>query len=164
MICQRCLQRFAARTALPASSTRPFSRSAPPRASAVTTSTTTTTVPRPHDRPAATSTAAAAQPFSTPLSPSPREHEDAPQAPALAAAEARKRQRTPSSVPAGTVLKGLNFMKNQQDPVAMEDEAYPEWLWEVLRGKQEGEGMAEGEGDLFCGSPLSSVVSGGELL
>ena len=58
--------------------------------------------------------------------------------------------RTPSSVPAGTVLKGLNFMKNRQDPVAMEDKEYPDWLWGVLKsGKEEGD-AGEGEGDLFC--------------
>lgn len=47
------------------------------------------------------------------------------------------------------MLKGLNFMKNAQDPVALEDEAYPEWLWSALeRKKEEGKG-GEVEGDLF---------------
>ncbi|KAF2001175.1 hypothetical protein P154DRAFT_172717 [Amniculicola lignicola CBS 123094] len=54
-----------------------------------------------------------------------------------------------SSVPAGTPLKGLNFLKNQTDPLAMEDSEYPPWLWDVLKKKDKG-GEAGGEGDLFC--------------
>ena len=54
-----------------------------------------------------------------------------------------------SSIPAGTPLKGLNFLKNQQDPVAMADEEYPDWLWTVLE-KQEMKGEAAAAGDLFC--------------
>lgn len=54
-----------------------------------------------------------------------------------------------SSTPAGTPLKGINFLKNQTDPVAMEDSEYPSWLWEVL--KKQGKKAEEGkEGDLFC--------------
>ncbi|GAA5886397.1 hypothetical protein JCM6882_001626 [Rhodosporidiobolus microsporus] len=34
-----------------------------------------------------------------------------------------------SSCPAGTVLKGLNYIKDGQDPVALEDSEYPAWLW-----------------------------------
>jgi large subunit ribosomal protein L54 len=62
--------------------------------------------------------------------------------------------RIASSVPAGTVLKGLNFMKNKQDPVAMEDHEYPDWLWEVLAEKKEAASSkgADAEGDLFCKS------------
>ncbi|KAI9595087.1 mitochondrial ribosomal protein L37-domain-containing protein [Syncephalis fuscata] len=37
-----------------------------------------------------------------------------------------------SSVAAGTVLKGINYTKDGSDPVAMEDTAYPEWLWTLL--------------------------------
>ncbi len=37
-----------------------------------------------------------------------------------------------SSVPAGTVLRGLNYLKDKQDPVAMEDSEYPPWLWTML--------------------------------
>lgn len=58
--------------------------------------------------------------------------------------------RVASSVPAGTVLKGLNFFKNKQDPLALEDNEYPDWLWGVLaeaEAKKGGEG--EAEGDLF---------------
>ena len=71
----------------------------------------------------------------------------------------KKRQRTPSSVPAGTVLKGLNFVKGKEDPVAREDGEYPEWLWGVLRRKQEEVGgLGEGEGDLFCEYPVVSPL------
>ena len=42
-----------------------------------------------------------------------------------------------SSVPAGTVLN-LKIRKNGDEPVALEDSEYPEWLWECLdKEKQE---------------------------
>ncbi|GAA5992251.1 hypothetical protein JCM10908_001839 [Rhodotorula pacifica] len=34
-----------------------------------------------------------------------------------------------SSCPAGTVLKNLNFVKDASDPVALEDDKYPAWVW-----------------------------------
>ncbi|KAG0356817.1 39S ribosomal protein L37, mitochondrial [Podila minutissima] len=49
--------------------------------------------------------------------------EDAPSAP--------KVKRAPSSAPEGTVLKGLNYMKDGKNPVALADDAYPDWLWEI---------------------------------
>lgn len=100
-----------------------------------------------HNPPAATSTSAA-QPFSAPLSPSPK-NQDLPTPPG-------KPSQPPilvkSSCPAGTVLKGLNFTKGKQDPVALEDSEYPAWLWSVL-GEAEAKGAAGSaveEGDLFC--------------
>ncbi|KAF9419058.1 39S ribosomal protein L37, mitochondrial [Entomortierella beljakovae] len=45
---------------------------------------------------------------------------------------ASKAKRTVvSSAPEGSVLKGLNYMKDGKDPVALADSAYPEWLWEI---------------------------------
>ncbi|KAF5211166.1 39S ribosomal protein L37, mitochondrial [Clavispora lusitaniae] len=42
-----------------------------------------------------------------------------------------------SSVPAGTALN-LKIRKNGDEPVALEDSEYPEWLWECLdKEKQE---------------------------
>ncbi|RIA96056.1 mitochondrial ribosomal protein L37-domain-containing protein [Glomus cerebriforme] len=41
-------------------------------------------------------------------------------------------QRIQSSVPAGTILKGLNFHKDGADPIALPDDDYPNWLWEIL--------------------------------
>ncbi|KAK9770625.1 putative Mitochondrial ribosomal protein L37-domain-containing protein [Seiridium cardinale] len=37
-----------------------------------------------------------------------------------------------STCPEGTVLSGLNYLKNKTDPVALADDAYPEWLWKCL--------------------------------
>ena len=55
-----------------------------------------------------------------------------------------------SSVPGGTVLKGLNFMKGKNDPVALEDEEYPPWLWGVLDDVKGGKEEEVGDtGDLF---------------
>ncbi|KAI3660206.1 hypothetical protein MP638_004480 [Amoeboaphelidium occidentale] len=36
-----------------------------------------------------------------------------------------------SSCPEGTVLSGLNLLKNGKDPVAFSDDKYPEWLFEL---------------------------------
>ena len=62
-------------------------------------------------------------------------------------------------MPAGTVLKGLSFMKNKPDVVAMEDGEYPNWLWGILEEVDGtgGQGKEGGEGDLFC-MFLSSLV------
>lgn len=49
-------------------------------------------------------------------------------------------------------------MKNKQDPVALEDHEYPEWLWSALqrKGNSSGAGRAgaaeDEEGDLFSKS------------
>ena len=53
---------------------------------------------------------------------------------------------------AGVRLKGLDFIKGKDAPVAKEDSEYPEWLWHLL-DKKKGEnddGDGTGEGDLFC--------------
>ncbi|KAG4429883.1 hypothetical protein IFR05_014627, partial [Cadophora sp. M221] len=52
-----------------------------------------------------------------------------------------------SSCPAGTPLKGLNYLKGRDDPVALAEEEYPDWLWTCLdKKKVEGEeGGAEGD-------------------
>lgn len=53
-----------------------------------------------------------------------------------------------SSVAAGTSLKGLNFLKGKDDPVAMEDHEYPDWLWGILRDKKKEEDGIDL--DIFC--------------
>lgn len=107
--------------------------------------------------PAVTSTSAA-QPFSTPLTPSPaslgissseestlqnqQEHVD----------ENIGRRRKKSSVKAGMPLRGLEFVKGKDPPLAREDEEYPEWLWGLLEEKKKKGGNEDdkGEGDVFC--------------
>jgi large subunit ribosomal protein L54 len=42
-----------------------------------------------------------------------------------------------STCPAGTTFKGINVLKDGKDPVAMEDEKYPEWVWNLLEPKKE---------------------------
>jgi len=68
-----------------------------------------------------------------------------------AAAEAAKKKVAPlvkSSIPAGQPLKGLNFLKDRQDPIAAPDDEYPAWLWTLLdRQEKKAE---KGAGDLFC--------------
>jgi len=62
---------------------------------------------------------------------------------------------------AGTPLKGLNFLKGKQDPVALEDSEYPPWLWTVLEqssaNKDSGAGVDEG--DLFSKSKKQRRVA-----
>lgn len=66
-----------------------------------------------------------------------------------------------SIVPAGAFLKGLNFLKGREDPVALREEEYPEWLWRCLDlGKIGGDKGAEDAGDEFCKSPLSRLRAG----
>lgn len=48
------------------------------------------------------------------------------------------------------MLKGLNFYKDKQDPVALADEEYPAWLWRVLdKTSAEVGGVKVDEGDLY---------------
>lgn len=58
-----------------------------------------------------------------------------------------------SACPEGTVLTGLNYFKNQTDPVALPDDAYPTWLWKCLEvQKKADEGADEDAGDEFSKS------------
>lgn len=133
MICSRCLARrpflgLQSQSRL-FTTTYPFSATPP----------TSTSSP-----PTATSTGAA-QPFSTPLSPSP--------ATLGISSSSPKKLATPlptSSIPAGTILKGLNFLKGRDDPVALKEEEYPEWLWHCLDKKKDVEGSDMAGGDEFC--------------
>lgn len=58
-----------------------------------------------------------------------------------------------SSCPEGTVLTGLNYFKNKTDPVALADDAYPEWLWRCMDVTRKAEdGADEDAGDEFSKS------------
>lgn len=147
MICRTCL-RAASRARIPASSSNPYTRafaSAPTLRNATPVSASSAAAPRQgsvsssHTPPAATSTSAA-QPFSEPITPAAKKD---------AASTEKKAPLVRSSVPAGMPLKGLNFLKDKQDPVALADEEYPEWLWGILE-RQEKKGESAGAGDLFC--------------
>ncbi|KAL7010112.1 hypothetical protein EMMF5_000131 [Cystobasidiomycetes sp. EMM_F5] len=37
-----------------------------------------------------------------------------------------------SSVPAGTILRGIGYHQDRPEPVALPDEEYPSWLWKLL--------------------------------
>ena len=139
MICRRCLLRLSTRRNAPTSTSRNISNSAKSSAQAITSDTVSEYAPHSHGAPAATSTSAA-QPFSAGTIPGIE-----PEAIRTHA----KKERVKSSVPAGTVLKGLSFLKGAQDPVALEDEAYPEWLWSALERKSGGDEGEDKEGDLF---------------
>ncbi|KAL7628715.1 hypothetical protein AAE478_000230 [Parahypoxylon ruwenzoriense] len=58
-----------------------------------------------------------------------------------------------STCPEGTVLTGINYFKNQTDPVALADHAYPAWLWTCLDVQDKAEEGAEDDaGDEFSKS------------
>ncbi|KAI4749526.1 hypothetical protein E4T50_00251 [Aureobasidium sp. EXF-12298] len=151
MNCTRCL-----RTAIQRPIALPFRR-----AITTTPALRSTASPRQgnpnsssHTPSAATSTGAA-QPFSTPASASPSAAE-------LQAPSAEKAAPTvKSSVAAGTPLKGLNFVKGKNDPVALEDGEYPSWLWGILKkkGVESASGAGSVEGDLFSKSKKQRRVA-----
>ncbi|TAQ87386.1 hypothetical protein B7494_g4285 [Chlorociboria aeruginascens] len=137
MICTRCLPRSLRIS-------RVFSRtsrclSTPPSA--------TPTSPRIDDTPAATSTSAA-QPFPTPHTPSP----DAISLGANLRPKSKDVAVPVSMTPAGTVMKGLNYFKGKNDPVALNEEEYPEWLWRCLDVKNVESDELLNEGDEFAKS------------
>ncbi|KAI9751767.1 MAG: hypothetical protein M4579_005898 [Chaenotheca gracillima] len=141
MICNRCVRRS---LQLRCSQTprRSFSLTPDRRASkdkpAISPNTTSTAQGRqPSGAPSATSTSAA-QPFSTPLTPSPKSAgikgtPTTSSKPDVAAPPPPK-----SSVLAGTPLQGLGYLKSRQDPLAMEDHEYPDWLWTCLESGKSG--------------------------
>jgi large subunit ribosomal protein L54 len=150
MICRTCLRA----SRLPSVPIRRFLSSSPALSNATPISSASTPAPRQgsatssHAPPAATSTSAA-QPFSAPLTPAP--------SPSIAknAAKVADKKPTPlvkSSVAVGTPLKGLNFEKNKQDPVALADDEYPAWLWTILERQEGAKGDAGAVGDLFSKS------------
>jgi large subunit ribosomal protein L54 len=115
MICTRCLRLM-----------RRPGGARPPRFAARATPT-----PPPTRRNA--SNAAATQPFTVPPAMSPSGVDAAAAATADSAGEHSPAAAVAlSSVPGGTVLRGLNIYRDKQDPVAMEDAEYPQWLWKVL--------------------------------
>ena len=146
MICARCLTRVARpqttvlrpkhhKSSLKVDlQRRTYAPSSPNSANATSPQHTTSSTARQgsgsHTPPAATSTSAA-QPFSTPLTPSPEEA--GIQSTPSNKDTGRSTRLIQSSVPAGTPLRGLNFIKGKNDPLAKEDDEYPPWLWEILR-------------------------------
>ena len=135
-----------------------YTSSASKSAKAVSVNEATTSAPRQgsgssRSPPAATSTSAA-QPFSTPLTPSPEAAGVSTTPSNLPKDEETGRpiRLIQSCVPAGTPLRGLNFIKGKTDPLAKEDSEYPTWLWDILsstgsKGEKGDEG--QGTGDEF---------------
>ncbi|WVW78414.1 hypothetical protein I302_100368 [Kwoniella bestiolae CBS 10118] len=59
-----------------------------------------------------------------------------------------KSSKVASSVPAGTKLTGLSILKDKPDPVALEDEEYPPWLWTLLEDTSKAHKAAENQVEL----------------
>lgn len=139
MICARCLRRASAkpstyiarsRASIPnhSNQTRSISAFPPRREPEQLSSNASRTSDSPLQVNPALSTSAA-QPFSTRDTISPKTA-GTPTTPSQPPAPPR------SSVIAGTPLKGLNYFKNKDDPLALEDHEYPDWLWTVLDKKE----------------------------
>jgi large subunit ribosomal protein L54 len=46
-------------------------------------------------------------------------------------------------------MEGLNYIKGRDDPIALPEDEYPEWLWKCLEAKvKEGDGDSA-EGDMY---------------
>jgi len=136
MICRSCLRRSSA-LRFPV---RQFSSTSFPQSPSTTTSSTLDADPALHRTPN-TAGAAFTQPFSNPLSPLSKTTLKAKTVP------------LPISVaPAGTPLKGLNYLKDRADPIALPEEEYPEWLWRVLDKNTSEGGQIDGAGDEFSKS------------
>lgn len=129
MICRRC-----SRLLLNRSST---SKSFPAFTTAIARSS-------PESPPPATSTSAA-QPFSTPFTPSPSKTPGIPPKDQIGQSKSVPR----SSVPAGSPLRGLGYIKGQEAPLAREDDEYPSWLWGLLSAAKEESGASGQMGDAF---------------
>jgi hypothetical protein len=96
----------------------------------------------------------AAEPFTVPasMSPSTRTGPSEPTTSKDKASQSILR----SSVPAGTALKGLNFYKDKQDPIAMEDTEYPDWLWGIL-AEVKGDATGAGAGPFIYSFEVSHI-------
>ena len=66
------------------------------------------------------------------------------------------------SIPGGTELKGLNYVKGAPPLLAKEDDEYPEWLWTLLTPKSSAMDGQLAKGDLaglcLCFLPLCSLL------
>ena len=136
MICQRCVLRLRF---------KPQGR----------TLSTSPRISSPANPPVATSTSAA-QPFSTPFSPSPArnpDYQDAISRSNVSKSTGKSAKPAPveikSSVKAGTLLKGLGYIKGKEAPIAKEDHEYPDWLWGLLDNQKDSGKEGPEEGDLY---------------
>ena len=117
----------------------------------------------PENPPAATSTSAA-QPFSTPTTPAPSQTSDIPpttdsftDTPSASTSPAR--QRVKSSLTAGAPLRGLDYLKNKDPPLAREDDQYPDWLWTLLDKPSEGTSVVASDGSIIAAGDDSASAN-----
>lgn len=138
MICSRCARRIAL---------LPCYRDPSFRLLSSTSTRRIPISPNPHEDPLPATSTSAAQPFSTPFTPSPACSPDFPPD-SLVPSELTAPK---SSVKAGTLLKGLGYIKGKDGPVAKEDHEYPDWLWGLLdkTEKVSGVGAVEEGADKF---------------
>lgn len=147
MICARCLRRASSSSILSRASNRSSQIPQPPSRSITSSRRLLDRTPispnvaqasNSHTSPPPATSTSAAQPFSSKDTLSP-ETEGTPSKPA----HDQQTHIPKSSVPPGTPLVGINYFKNKEDPIAMEDHEYPDWLWELLAEKKQTMGGEE---------------------
>lgn len=62
-----------------------------------------------------------------------------------------------SSSPAGTLLRGLNYIKGHDDPISLKEEEYPTWLWSLLDEKKNDETNENDDSDIFGTGKISLI-------
>nr|XP_019008453.1 50S small subunit ribosomal protein L37 [Kwoniella pini CBS 10737]OCF47234.1 50S small subunit ribosomal protein L37 [Kwoniella pini CBS 10737] len=60
----------------------------------------------------------------------------------------KKSSKVISAAPAGTKLTGLSILKDKPDPIALEDDQYPTWLWNLLEDTSKAHKIAENQIEL----------------
>lgn len=157
MICSSCRRRLLSGFLSRARSTQPHIRH---------TSTAPSTLPAPRQptadiafqptktSPSATSsnTPGFSQPLSTPMLGS------TASASRPGKAKPEKEQKLMGSIPGGTPLHGLGYLKAKPTVLAMEDDEYPDWLWTLLDpapGASSKEGLSNAD---VAGKQLSPVT------
>ncbi|KAK7752741.1 hypothetical protein SLS62_005293 [Diatrype stigma] len=155
MICRRCLQRASGSLVAATPRRRPsppsisISQPASTATSAIRSRLPITTRPFSHSTRARSSSPAPSPPsgeppaLSTPLGP----------ADGSSSSGGGEAPVSKSTCPPGTVLTGLNYFKGREDPVALADADYPDWLWDCLSVQKKADAAADDEaGDEFSKS------------
>ncbi|KAL8716906.1 MAG: hypothetical protein Q9181_008382 [Wetmoreana brouardii] len=164
MICRTCrrtlLSRISSLQPSPTHLSRPFQRTVAtvPSTKNAAPSTPPSSVSTDRTPPPATSSAtpSANQPFSEPFFPSTTSAKTAPIAPSSPKPNAAAPRKLTSSVPGGTPLSSLTYVKQPLKPLlALEDSEYPPWLWNLVADPNAPKSTVAGGVDLSSMSKKS---------
>lgn len=146
MLCSSCRRSLLARlphTFHPSPSSRLVS-TIPTTSSAPPSQPPPATIDRTSKPPALSSSVPGiSQPFSTPMLPSTSSAK-----PSSNGKELPKPTKLSGSIPGGAPLLGLGYLKAKPSVLAMEDDAYPEWLWGLVNERKKTALTGETAADL----------------